>query len=198
MQLNKSSMSKFKNSFKASPVEPHQTSNPTIQNEYIEDDGSQEKNIMTQRSRKNNVFRDNSLNRQRRTQEYNRILNDNEAMLKRLQSRQSNYNVIDWENDRKNQIKLIKQICQYKPSITKSKKSFKKRHYQRLDMEKRFASAGPNKQMFEMYNLSMRQTGMPTALSIMESNKTDTQNSRDYGNEHSSERPDQNLVVQEH
>lgn len=25
-----------------------------------------------------------------------------------------------------------------------------------LDMEKRYASAGPNKHMFEMYNLSMR------------------------------------------
>lgn len=27
-----------------------------------------------------------------------------------------------------------------------------------LDMEKRYASAGPNKQMYEMYNLSMRNT----------------------------------------
>ena len=33
---------------------------------------------------------------------------DNEAMLKRLQARQSNYNVTSWENDRKNQVKMIK------------------------------------------------------------------------------------------
>ena len=74
---------------------------------------------------------------------------------------------MDWENDRKNQIRLIKQICHYKPSISKRKKAFK-RKYEKLDMEKRYASAGPNKQMYEMYNMSLRQSGMPTALSIME------------------------------
>jgi len=49
----------------------------------------------------------------------------------------------------------------YKPSISKRKKFFKKRAeneygYDPLDMEKRYASAGPNKQMYEMYNMSMR------------------------------------------
>lgn len=43
----------------------------------------------------------------------------------------------------------------YKPSIIKKKK-YSKRHRENLDMEKRYASAGPNKQMYEMYNLSMR------------------------------------------
>lgn len=27
-----------------------------------------------------------------------------------------------------------------------------------MDMEKRYASAGPNKQMYDMYNISMRNT----------------------------------------
>ena len=33
----------------------------------------------------------------------------------------------------------------------------------RRDMERRYASAGPNKQMYEMYNLSVRNTmGAPS------------------------------------
>lgn len=42
-----------------------------------------------------------SLNVVARNKEINRILNENEAMLKRLQNRQSNYNVWSWENERK-------------------------------------------------------------------------------------------------
>lgn len=41
----------------------------------------------------------------------------------------------------------------------------------RLDMERRYASAGPNKQMYEMYNMSMRTgTGGNTALSNNDNN----------------------------
>ena len=42
-----------------------------------------------------------SLNKVVRHQEFSRIMLDNEAMLKRLQARQSNYNVLRWEKDRK-------------------------------------------------------------------------------------------------
>ena len=49
-----------------------------------------------------------SLNVIVRNREINRILNENEAMLKRLQNRQSNYNVWSWENERKQQVKRIK------------------------------------------------------------------------------------------
>lgn len=88
-----------------------------------------------------------------------RILLENEALLKRLQNRQSNYNVWSWENERKQQIKRIKQICLYPPSISKRKRYHKKtKGFDLLDMEKRYASAGPNKQMYDMYNLSMRNT----------------------------------------
>lgn len=43
-------------------------------------------------------------------------------MLKRLQNRQSCYNVYSWENERKQQVKRIKQICMYPPSIIKKKR----------------------------------------------------------------------------
>ena len=42
-----------------------------------------------------------SLNAHQRKQEMSRILLENEALLKRLQNRQSNYNVWSWENERK-------------------------------------------------------------------------------------------------
>jgi hypothetical protein len=46
----------------------------------------------------------------------------------------------------------------YKPSMYKKKKLWKKAKLgqgsDRKDMEVRFASAGPNKQMYEMYNMS--------------------------------------------
>ena len=62
---------------------------------------------------------DHSLNKAVRTKEIHRIMHDNEAMLKRLQQRQSTYNVMSWENERKQQVKLIKQICHYKPTMLK-------------------------------------------------------------------------------
>ena len=54
---------------------------------------------------------------------------------------------------------MVKNICYYKPSITRKKKYFRKRAIgegDRKDMERKYASAGPNKQMYEIYNLSMR------------------------------------------
>lgn len=100
-----------------------------------------------------------SLNSHQRKQEMSRILIENEALLKRLQNRQSNYNVWSWENERKQQIKRIKQLCLFPPSISKRKRYRKKsKGVVLLDMEKRYASAGPNKQMYDMYNISMRNT----------------------------------------
>jgi ribosomal protein S16 len=76
-------------------------------------------------------------------------MNENEAMLKRLQSRAPTYNVTNMERERQNQVKLIKQICHYKPSISKRKKIYKRRFNNdnelRKDIERRYASAGPNK-----------------------------------------------------
>lgn len=100
-----------------------------------------------------------SLNANHRKQEMSRILIENEALLKRLQNRQSTYNVWSWENERKQQIKRVKQICMYPPAFSKRKRYAKRsKGLVLLDMEKRYASAGPNKQMYDMYNISMRNT----------------------------------------
>ena len=59
-------------------------------------------------------------------------------------------------------MKLVKAICLYPPTITKNRRHFKRKMGPRLtknkliDMERKFATAGPNKQMYEMYHMSMR------------------------------------------
>ena len=97
-----------------------------------------------------------SLNKAVRNQEFSRIMADNEAMLKRLQARQSNYNVTGWDKDRRSQIRLIKQICHFKPTLIKRKKLKRRQgaNEDKLDMQTRYASAGHNRHMFEMYNLN--------------------------------------------
>jgi hypothetical protein len=59
-----------------------------------------------------------SLNKVARGQEIKRIMQENEAMLKRLQNRGSVYNVTDWELERRDQVKNIKRICKYGLSIS--------------------------------------------------------------------------------
>jgi hypothetical protein len=71
--------------------------------------------------------------------------------------------VWNWEHERKKQVKLIKNICLYPPTISKTRRGFKKRiggsSKAKLDMERRYATAGPNKQMYDMYNMSMHDSG---------------------------------------
>ena len=60
--------------------------------------------------------------------ELRRIQQDNEQMLRRLQDRQSVYNVQTWEHDRRNQIKTLKRISKYGLSIApKTSKKSRKR-----------------------------------------------------------------------
>lgn len=82
-----------------------------------------------------------------------RITEENENILKRLQEKQSCYNVIDWELDRKKQIKMIKKICYYPPSLTKKSRLRSKRlhtHNGKID---------PNYEVFQFYQQNMKTTG---------------------------------------
>lgn len=69
------------------------------------------RNFFSSRQKKPNLpvnSNEQSLNIKVRNREFQRIMADNEAMLKRLQARQSNYNVLSWEKDRRQQLKRIK------------------------------------------------------------------------------------------
>jgi len=58
----------------------------------------------------------------KRNSEIKRIMQENEQLLKRLLNRQSNYNVFEWENARKMQVKNLKRISRYNLSISKDRK----------------------------------------------------------------------------
>jgi hypothetical protein len=83
-----------------------------------------------------------SLNRHARDREVQRITWENEQLLKRLQQAPATYNIFDWESQRKDQIKQIKNICYYPPSLLKKK---------RRKSRKRDSSVEPNKQLFDLY-----------------------------------------------
>jgi hypothetical protein len=89
--------------------------------------------------------RSKSLNRNMRQRELNRITEENDALLKRLQEKTSCYNVIDWEQDRKKQVKMLKKICYYPPSLIK--KQHRIRGKRRID---------PNYEVFQFYQQNMK------------------------------------------
>ena len=47
-------------------------------------------------------------------------------MLNRLQEQKSNYNVYNWETERKDTIDRIKSICYHKPSLLANKRTSKR------------------------------------------------------------------------
>ncbi len=54
-----------------------------------------------------------SLNRDLRRRELIKITLENQAFLRRLQQKTSNYNVGKWEEDENERKKLLKNICEY-------------------------------------------------------------------------------------
>lgn len=62
-----------------------------------------------------------SLNKVSQDNEMKRIMQENEALLRRLQSRESNYNVDSWVRDRRKQERQIRKLCKYEPSISTAK-----------------------------------------------------------------------------
>jgi hypothetical protein len=76
-----------------------------------------------------------------------RITEENENLLKRLQEKQSNYNVFEWELDRKKQVKMLKKICYYPPSLTKKSRLRSKRHHGKID---------PNFEVFQYYQQNLK------------------------------------------
>ena len=56
-----------------------------------------------------------------RKQEIQRITQENESMLKRLQDAGATYNVYEWDTDRKENVQRMKNICYFKPSLLRHK-----------------------------------------------------------------------------
>lgn len=71
-----------------------------------------------------------SLNKERRRKELKRISEQNNAILSRIQSRESTYNHLKWENDRKKNERYLKMISEY--GLPKLSKSYRKSSAKRL------------------------------------------------------------------
>lgn len=75
----------------------------------------------------------------------------------------------------------------FKPTMLKSKvrrqyKNLKPGGIDKKDMERKFASAGPNKQMYEMYNMNMRNSAMNEPIGYFINNQNDLQGSNIFNN----------------
>ena len=79
---------------------------------------------------------------------------DNQAMLARIQSKQSTYDALAWEHERKHQVKLVEKLCMFKPSITKGKRS--KRRIEKLDLVKKAINSSQNKDMYNSIKLNLQ------------------------------------------
>ncbi|CDW80981.1 UNKNOWN [Stylonychia lemnae] len=125
---------------------------------------SQELNISTQSARSK------SLNRGIRQKEFQRITNENEQLLRRLQDRQSFYNVFQWEIDRKKQEQILKKLCYYPPNFFRKSKNKSKR----LGLS--LLGADPNQEIFQYYQTNFKQS-MPMLEPIDDSEeKIDEEN----------------------
>lgn len=99
--------------------------------------------------------RSKSLNRGARQREIQRITNENEVLLRRLQDKQSTYNVCEWEIERKKQEKLLKKICYYPPRLLKKSKLRSKRGANPLN------SSDPNFELYQYYQTNFKPQPMP-------------------------------------
>lgn len=63
-----------------------------------------------------------SLNRASRKQELLKITLENQAILRRLQDKESNYNVARWENEHRHRQELLKNMSEYPYELEKKKK----------------------------------------------------------------------------
>ena len=75
----------------------------------------------------------------------------------------------------------------FKPTMLKSKvrrqyKNLKPGGIDKKDMERKFGSAGPNKQMYEMYNMNMRNSAMNEPIGYFINNQNDLQGSNIFNN----------------
>ena len=64
----------------------------------------------------------------------------------------------DWDNDRKEQVKRVKNICYYAPSLLKKKAHRKGGRSRRRGATGESITGEPNKQLFDLYQQSLRQS----------------------------------------
>ena len=84
-----------------------------------------------------------------------KIMRENEQILKRLQDSRSNYNVYDWESERKEAIVRVKQVCKFKPMLLQTERRKKLRRPRKVNHLD--TSTEPNRALFDLYQQSVRE-----------------------------------------
>eukprot|EP00347_Sterkiella_histriomuscorum_P004050 403361935 len=95
--------------------------------------------------------RSKSLNRTVRQKEVDRIQLENSDMLKRLQDQKSNYNAHLWKQDRKQKVKMIKQICYYPPTLLKKSSKLRNKRRNIMSGGGLYSDHNPNETIYQMY-----------------------------------------------
>lgn len=88
---------------------------------------------------------------EKRKRENRRIAEENETFLKRLQEQGSHYNVYEWEQSRKDEIKRVKNICYYPPSIIKKRMKRGRKSTRRHTSNGYDSANEPNKALYDLY-----------------------------------------------
>ena len=74
-------------------------------------------------------------------------------MLGGLQNQRSNFNAPEWKQQGAKQVRLVNQFSLSPPqAFSKRKRYHRSKKIPGEDMERRYASTGPNRMMFEMYS----------------------------------------------
>lgn len=66
-----------------------------------------------------------SLNRSYRKREISKIMDENKALLRRLQTKKPNYNTAQWNREYKSRAKLLNNICEYPYQFAAQSKSIR-------------------------------------------------------------------------
>mmetsp|Transcript_13447 Transcript_13447/g.24054 ORF Transcript_13447/g.24054 Transcript_13447/m.24054 type:complete len:219 (-) Transcript_13447:8-664(-) len=112
-----------------------------------------------------------SLNKSYRKKELQRITQENQNILRRIQHSEPNYSYMQWEEDRRNHEQYMKNICEYPYQKQKKQKNSKKQKKKRQGMNNSRSGLIPSldseykKQSYERLNKNASYSDMPESAS---------------------------------
>jgi hypothetical protein len=100
-----------------------------------------------------------SIARTRREKSQDKITQENIALLKKLQAQKSNYNVVGWEQERKETERLARNLQQHR-SPQRVAKTSKANHRRSIQTSQGVPDS--NREMYELYQKSVKEAALST------------------------------------
>ena len=100
-----------------------------------------------------------SIARTRREKSQDKITQENIALLKKLQAQKSNYNVVGWEQERKETERLARNLQQHR-SPQRAAKTSKAHHRRSIQTSQGVPDS--NREMYELYQKSVKEAALST------------------------------------